>query len=85
MCGGLLLIFVTTNFNFFQTNIRGRLFAERDRGREPGRVGAGGGREAAGNGAGCGNHVRVGRGRMRDIKIFNDFSVTLKQTIKIQN
>ena len=32
------------------------------------------GREARGDGAGCGSHVRVGGGRrMRDIKFFNDF------------
>ena len=44
--------------------------------REPGRIGAGGGREAGGNGAGCGSHVRAGGGRrMRDIKFFNDFLV----------
>ena len=36
--------------------------------REPRRIGAGGGREAGGDGAGCGK-------RMRDIKFFNDFLV----------
>ena len=46
-------------------------------GREPGRIRAGGGREAGGDGAGCGSHVRVGGGRrMRDIKFFNDFLVS---------
>ena len=49
---------------------------EGDRGREPGRIGAGGGREAGGDRAGCGSHVRAGGGRtMRDIKFFNDFLV----------
>ena len=44
--------------------------------REPGRIGAGGGRDAGGDGAGCGGHVRAGGGRrMRDIKFFNDFLV----------
>ena len=39
--------------------------------REPGRIGAGGGREAGGDGAGCGSHVKAGDGRrMRDIKFF---------------
>ena len=43
---------------------------------EPGRKGAGGGREAGEDGAGCGSHVRAGGGRrMRDIKFFNDFFV----------
>ena len=46
------------------------------RGREPRRIGAGGGREARGDEAGCGSHVRVGDGRrMRYIKFFNDFLV----------
>ena len=45
-------------------------------GREPGRIGTGGGQEAGGDGAGCGSHVRAGgRRRMRDIKFFNDFLV----------
>ena len=45
-------------------------------GREPGRMGAGGGREAGGDRAGCGSHVRAGGGRrMGDIKFFNDFLV----------
>ena len=45
--------------------------------REPGRIGAGGGWEAGGDGAGCGSHVRAGGGRrMRDIKFFNDFLVS---------
>ena len=44
--------------------------------REPGRIGAGGGREAGGDRAGCGSHVKAGGGRrMRDIKFFNDFLV----------
>ena len=44
--------------------------------RQPGRIGAGGGRETGGDGAGCGSHVRAGGGRrMRDIKFFNDFLV----------
>ena len=30
---------------------------------EPGRIEAGGGREAGGDGAGCGSHVRAGGGR----------------------
>ena len=42
-------------------------------GQEPGRIRAGGGREAGGDGAGCGSHVRAG-GRRR-IKLFNDFLV----------
>ena len=33
---------------------------EWDRGREPGRIGAGGGREAGGDGAECGSHVKAG-------------------------
>ena len=38
--------------------------------------GAGGGREAGGDGARCGSHVRAGGWRrMRDIKLFNDFLV----------
>ena len=38
-------------------------------GREPGRIRAGGGREAGGDGAGCGSHLRAGDGkRMKDIK-----------------
>ena len=48
---------------------------EGDRGREPGRIGAGGAREEGGDGAGCGSHVRAGSGRRRDIKFFNDFLV----------
>ena len=45
--------------------------------REPGRIGAGGGREAGGDGAGCGSHVRAGGGRrMRGIKFFDDFLVS---------
>ena len=45
-------------------------------GRVPGKIGAGGGREAGGDGAECANHVRAGGGRrMRDIKFFNDFLV----------
>ena len=44
--------------------------------REPGRIGAGDGREAGGDGAGCGSHAKAGGGRrMRDIKFFNDFLV----------
>ena len=61
---------------------------EGDRGREPRRIGARGGREEGGDGAGCGSHVRAGGGRrMRDIKFFNynDFLVPFKQTIKNQN
>ena len=39
-------------------------------------MGAGGGREAGGDGAGCGSHVRAGGGRrMGNIKFFNDFLV----------
>ena len=53
-----------------QTSVEG------DRGREPRRIGAGGAREAGGDGAGCGSHVRAGGGRrMREIKFFNDFLV----------
>ena len=49
---------------------------EGDRGREPRRIRAGGGREARGDKAGCESHVRAGGGRrMRDIKFFNDFLV----------
>ena len=49
---------------------------EGDKGAGPGRIGAGGGREAGGDGAGCGSHVRAGGGRrMRDIKFFNNFLV----------
>ena len=51
-------------------------YVEGDGGREPGRIGAGGGRKAGGDGAGCASHVRAGGGRrMRDIKFFNDFLV----------
>ena len=49
---------------------------EGDRGAGNRRIGAGGGREAGGDGAGCGSHVKAGGGRrMRDIKFFNDFLV----------
>ena len=49
---------------------------EGDRGREPGRIRAGGGRKEGGDVAGCGCHVRAGGGRIiRDIKFFNDFLV----------
>ena len=45
-------------------------------GREPGRIRAGNGRKAGGDGSGCGSHARAGGGRrMRDIKVFNDFLV----------
>ena len=50
---------------------------EGDGGWETGRIRAGGGREAGGDGAGCGSHVRAGGGRrMRDIKFLNDFLVS---------
>ena len=40
----------------------------------PARIGAGGGQEAGGDGAGCGSHVRaVGERRMRDIKFLMTF------------
>ena len=46
--------------------------------REPGRIGAGGAREAGGDRAGCGSYVKAGGGRrMRDIKFFNDFLVPI--------
>ena len=49
---------------------------EGDRGREPGTIRAGDGREAGGDKAGCGSHARAGGGRrMRDIKIFKYFLV----------
>ena len=42
--------------------------------REPGRIGAGGGREAGGDGAGYGSHVKAGGGRrIRDIKFLMTF------------
>ena len=42
---------------------------EGDRGREPGRIRAGDGREAGGDGSGCRSRARAGGGRrMRDIK-----------------
>ena len=47
-----------------------------DRGREPGKIRAGHGREAGGDGSGSGSHARAGGGkRMRDNKFFNDFLV----------
>ena len=49
---------------------------EGDKGREPGRIRAGGGWEAGGGGTGGGSHARTGgRRRMKDIKFFNDFLV----------
>jgi hypothetical protein len=52
------------------------LFSGETGGREPGKIRAGGGREAGGDGAGCGSHARAGGGRrMRDDKFFNDFLV----------
>ena len=45
-------------------------------GQEPGRIRAGDGREAGGDGSGCGSHWSAGGGRrMRDVKFFNDFLV----------
>ena len=42
--------------------------------REPGRIRAGNRREAGGDGAGCGSHVKAGGGKkMRDVKFLNDF------------
>ena len=44
------------------------------RGRELGRIKAGGGREAGGDGAGCGSRERAGGGkRMRNVKVVKDF------------
>ena len=49
---------------------------EGDRGREHGRIRAGDGPKAGGDGSGSGSHARAGGGRrMRDIKFFNDFLV----------
>ena len=47
---------------------------EGDREAGPGRIKAGGEREAGGGGTGGGSHAR-GRRRMKDIKFFNDFLV----------
>ena len=45
-------------------------------GREPGRIRAGGAREAGEGGTGCGSHARAGsRKTMKDIKFLNDFLV----------
>ena len=42
--------------------------------REPGTIGAGGRREAGGDGAGCGSHVKAGGGRrIGDIKFLMTF------------
>ena len=43
-------------------------------GLETGRVRAGDGREAGGDGVGCGSHARAGGvRRMRDVKFYDDF------------
>ena len=58
---------------------------EGDRGREPGWIGAGSGREAGADGAGCRSHVRAGGGRrMRDIKFCWLFSPFLSKLSKIR-
>ena len=44
-------------------------------GQEPGRIRAGGGREAGGGGPRCGSHARAGgRKRMKDIKFLSKLS-----------
>ena len=49
---------------------------EGNRGAEPERIRAGDGREAKGDGTGCGSHASAeGRKRMRNIKFFYDFLV----------
>ena len=48
--------------------------AGQEGGLETGRVRAGDGREAGGDGVGCGSHARAaGVRRMRDVKFYDDF------------